>query len=82
MSLRGSSVQYGSCPLQWKVFHMDILRWPQVTRVFQMVEDKSVTPFLPQHMLDTFLCGSSEQVCSAAEADGKPPPSWVGENWA
>lgn len=46
-------------------------------------QDKSVTAFLPQHKVDTFLCVSSERVCSATtEADGKPPSSWGSENWA
>lgn len=56
---------------------MDILRGPQVTQVFQMLENESVTAVLPQHMADIFLCVSSGQVCSAiTEADGKLPPFW------
>lgn len=78
---RKASAAVLSSHLKQKVFHMDSLRWPQVTWVFQMQEGKPATAFLPQSTVDNFLCVSSETSVTSCEAYSKTPHSCWWETW-
>lgn len=82
-SLRQPSAVVVSGPLQWKVFHTDILRLPQVTPVLQMPEDRSVTAISATAHGGYFsFCFFRTSVLSHHWSWWKTLPSWGWENWA
>lgn len=78
---RKSSAAVVSSHLKPKVFHRDSLKWPEVTWVFQVQEDKTVTAFLPQWII-LFLFLQKQVWSTATEVYGKAQHSyWWETSW-